>query len=342
VKISHKSIRLSQLTKKRERIHLNPSWQRGPVWARPKQSLLIDSILRGYDIPMIYLRETLKNTPHDFEVVDGQQRLRAIWEYMDGSFALSKGLEKFGTVDGSSKYFHELPLRMQRLIANVGLVTAIVKDAQEPEISRLFSRMQMGVRLNPPELRNAVQKPLRHAVDGVAREHPFFKDSKIQAARFRRQDYLAHAFSHCFHDCAVDLKAPQLMEDYETVTAVGQYRQIIADLHDILDFMLTVNVEVSRRLTQKWIFVDLIYLLHKSGKKMSRMNSATFAATYLDFDRERLTYNAVPERLLDGTPSRKQKDLYAYIQAFKLTAGDKKSLKTRHNVLAKRFAKEIA
>lgn len=108
MKITHRSMKLSALTKKRERIHLNPSWQRGPVWSQPKQALLIDSILRGYNIPMIYLRSLPKSSPHDFEVVDGQQRLRAIWGFIDGDFPLGKDLEKFGTVDASSRQFADL------------------------------------------------------------------------------------------------------------------------------------------------------------------------------------------------------------------------------------------
>jgi hypothetical protein len=334
-------MKLSVLTKRRERIHLNPSWQRGPVWTLPKQALLIDSILRGYSIPMIYLKETPKSSPHDYEVVDGQQRLRAIWNYVDGVFALPDGIEKFGSIDGSSKHFKDLPLRMQNLITDVGLVVAIVKSAREPEISRLFSRMQMGVRLNPPELRNAVQTPLRHAIDGVAREHPFFKDSRIQPARLRCQDYLAHAFSICFHDAAVDLKAPQLMEDYERVTKSRQIQPLMSELDDILDFLHAVNKLSNFRLTQKWIFVDLVFLLFRTNAKLAQIDRAKFAKTYINFDTDRLSNTASPEDLLANSPTKRQSDLYSYIQAFKLSAGSKKNLSERHSILTARFSKDM-
>ena len=57
MKIDHSFKKIGELTKIRNSIHLDPIWQRGPVWSVPKKSLLVDSILRGYDIPMIYLRE---------------------------------------------------------------------------------------------------------------------------------------------------------------------------------------------------------------------------------------------------------------------------------------------
>src|SRR4051794_34738610 len=102
-------MQLNQLTKIRERIHLNPAWQRGAVWSRPKQALLIDSILRGYDVPMIYLREMPPDTSFKYEVVDGQQRLRAIWEFIDGAYVLSKGMEPVNKRDVSEKHYSQLP-----------------------------------------------------------------------------------------------------------------------------------------------------------------------------------------------------------------------------------------
>jgi uncharacterized protein with ParB-like and HNH nuclease domain len=34
-----------------------PDYQRGRVWSRRKQALLIDSILRGYDLPKLFVRD---------------------------------------------------------------------------------------------------------------------------------------------------------------------------------------------------------------------------------------------------------------------------------------------
>ena len=59
------------------RINPRPQYQRAPVWNDAKKQLLIDSILRGYDLPKFYLRST--DPPYEHEVVDGQQRLHAIW-----------------------------------------------------------------------------------------------------------------------------------------------------------------------------------------------------------------------------------------------------------------------
>lgn len=138
MKIRHQTLKLSDLTKIRERIHLSPAWQRGPVWSRPKQALLIDSILRGYDVPMIYLRETPPDTAFKYEVVDGQQRLRAIWEFIDGAYHLSNDLDPIGKTEVSGVAYAKLPASMRKRIDQFRIVVAFVQSAREPEISRLF------------------------------------------------------------------------------------------------------------------------------------------------------------------------------------------------------------
>ena len=67
------------------KIDPRPTYQRSSVWSRNKQQLLMDSILRRYDIPKLYLRAVDK-PPYKYEVVDGQQRLRAIWEFCQDAF----------------------------------------------------------------------------------------------------------------------------------------------------------------------------------------------------------------------------------------------------------------
>ena len=336
MKISHKTKKLGYLIEIRDQIHLNPAWQRGSVWSIPKQALLIDSILRGYDIPMIYLRECMSEISYKYEVVDGQQRLRSLWNFIDGEYALTKDLSKIEDIDIAGKVYCDLPKTLKDQITDFEVVVAFVKDAQEPEISLLFSRMQMGVRLNPPELRNAVQTGLRHAIDGIARTHPFFLNSKIPSARFKHQDYLAHTTSICIHGTKHDLKAQRLMEDYKSIDNII-YTPVMADAYEILTFLDKVNAHTSKRIKQKWIFVDLFYLLYQNKAKLNKINPKEFAETYLKFDQQRLKHAAEPEKLLSGKPTQKQRDLYDYILAFKISGSESKKLEQRNEILQRCF-----
>lgn len=80
----------------RERIDTNPDYQRPAVWTQAQKQLLVDTILRNYDIPKFYWRRTGRR-PDKYDVVDGQQRLRAMWAFTSCDFALPRDAEP---VDG--------------------------------------------------------------------------------------------------------------------------------------------------------------------------------------------------------------------------------------------------
>ena len=73
----------------RDRIDTNPDFQRPPVWTRSQKQFLLDTILRNLDIPKLYWHKTGRN-PDTYAVVDGQQRLRAIWEFQSEKYRLAK------------------------------------------------------------------------------------------------------------------------------------------------------------------------------------------------------------------------------------------------------------
>ncbi|HEX7261236.1 MAG TPA: DUF262 domain-containing protein, partial [Luteolibacter sp.] len=65
---------------------LSPDFQRGSVWTASAKVFLIDTILNDFPIPQIYFRTKIDPTSQSTvrEVIDGQQRLRAILEFAAG------------------------------------------------------------------------------------------------------------------------------------------------------------------------------------------------------------------------------------------------------------------
>src|SRR6266545_3533121 len=70
----------------------NPEYQRGEVWTPAQKKRLIDSVLRGYPIPLIYLHHIHTKVAgamrDDFEIIDGQQRIATMSDFKDGAFKL--------------------------------------------------------------------------------------------------------------------------------------------------------------------------------------------------------------------------------------------------------------
>ena len=70
----------------------NPEYQRGVVWTRGQQRKLIDSVMRGYQLPIIYLHDIKKvvagRISESFEIIDGQQRIESLRLFVEGAFPL--------------------------------------------------------------------------------------------------------------------------------------------------------------------------------------------------------------------------------------------------------------
>jgi uncharacterized protein DUF262 len=78
----------------REELILQPKFQRRLVWEEKARSYLIDTIVRELPMPKIYMRRVVhpRTKLSAYEVVDGQQRLRAILDFHSGNLVLSRRL----------------------------------------------------------------------------------------------------------------------------------------------------------------------------------------------------------------------------------------------------------
>lgn len=129
------------------KLTIQPEYQRNYIYADGKKDVaVIQSILKGYPLGLIYFNQTGDDT---FEVLDGQQRITSIGRFVQNKFAI---MDKNGT----PQYFSSLPKDKQDLILNT---TLLVYECQgtESEIKEWFKTINIvGVPLNEQELLNAV------------------------------------------------------------------------------------------------------------------------------------------------------------------------------------------
>src|SRR5689334_23567690 len=78
--------------KSKQMLVVNPEYQRGVVWTPAQKKKLVDSVLRGYPIPLIYFhhirQQAGKLVSERYEVIDGQQRINALSEFHEGAYKL--------------------------------------------------------------------------------------------------------------------------------------------------------------------------------------------------------------------------------------------------------------
>jgi len=166
----------------KDRVNTNPDYQRPPVWSRAQKQLLIDTILRGYDIPMLYWRQT-GSRPDRFDVVDGQQRLRAIWEFVEGSFRLPENADPVDGQGIAGCRCDNLPFDLKIRFDMYPLDIVVLSELDEDEVREMFLRLQNGTSLKAQEKRNAFPGRMRDFVKEVA-QHRFFSSVAFSNSRY--------------------------------------------------------------------------------------------------------------------------------------------------------------
>lgn len=335
MKIRQRQWTIDRFARNRSSIDVNPAWQRGPAWKLPRQVLLIDSILRGMDIPKIYLRKLAPGGMHSFDAVDGQQRLRAIWEFKDGTIRLDY-FDPLPPIDGHAVAGHAYATIHKSLrdrFDNFDVSVAEIQTSTQDEITNLFSRLQMGVSLNPAELRNALMGPMRHVIDTVATSHEFFAECRIPDTRYKRQDYVTHIFAVAAYDGRRGIKAPNLKEMVQEYgpQRMNEILNLSAEIGDVLNVMSEVNRLADFRIVQKWIFVDLCFLILQRHRAGAAVDPRRLFTAYDAFDGLRRQHTRQPETLIRGRRKNRTLDrhLYNYLNAFRVQGGLASSLNTR-------------
>jgi hypothetical protein len=134
-------------------LSLTPKFQRRGVWKTVARSFFIDTLLRGMPIPPIYIRQTQspKRDRVIREVVDGQQRVSAVMDFMDDEYKLSRTLK----ADWAGKNFSQLSQAERDRITTYSFSSEVFHGISDLEVLEIFSRLNTySVPLNSQELRN--------------------------------------------------------------------------------------------------------------------------------------------------------------------------------------------
>ncbi|AOG04710.1 DUF262 domain-containing protein [Bosea sp. RAC05] len=168
-------------------------FQRNPVWTNIQKSYLIDTILNGLPIPELYMQDLGDEQGAERHiVVDGQQRIRAILEFVQGEYAL-EGEEVLRKWQGLR--FDDMSPDEKKDIFSYKFVVRILPAMEEDGVRKIFSRLNRNVvALNEQELRNATYwGPFIKTVQKIADEDQFWSESGIFSAADHRR-MLDHEF----------------------------------------------------------------------------------------------------------------------------------------------------
>jgi hypothetical protein len=185
MKMTSERIALDKIYKRRDRYEI-PDWQREEVWNDAKKQKLIDSILRGWKLPKFYF--LLNGTsPKEYDVLDGQQRLSAIWEFFDGVLTLA---QKTATEFGASTY-DDLPDEVSDAFDDYEIDFDVIENASEEDQKEFFQRLQEGLPLTSSEKLNSVHSKLRDYCSRLAKHKLFSETATVSGKRYAYFDICA-------------------------------------------------------------------------------------------------------------------------------------------------------
>lgn len=148
-------------------LNLSPSFQRRSVWRKGAKSYLVDTVVRGFPMPIIFLREkgvNIHTLESNREVVDGQQRIRTLVSFIQPKLLkdFDPDRDEFTVSDAhndelADMKFTELEDELQQRILNYEFsVHVLPASTDDRQVLQIFARMNStGVKLSPQELRNA-------------------------------------------------------------------------------------------------------------------------------------------------------------------------------------------
>lgn len=141
-------------------LDMKPPFQRNPVWLDPQKAYLIDTIIRGYPVPELYMQVAVDDAGNESHiVVDGQQRIRACLEFIEGRFPLASDSDEMASGEQPlypDAYFDDLPTEVKQSIFRYTFIIRTLPEMDDSQLRAIFRRLNRNVvALNQQELRHA-------------------------------------------------------------------------------------------------------------------------------------------------------------------------------------------
>lgn len=259
---------LHTLIENREVINIRPEYQRRLRWSTKQKSLLIESLLLNIPIPPVFFYES---DLARYEVMDGQQRLNAVHEFLSNKFSLA-GVEKLPFIN--AKRYQQLPPKLKRGLDRASFsAIVLLQESQtgedDPYLVRryVFERLNTGgQKLNPQEMRNSIFRgSFNDMIVALARNSDFCKifdipeytetdENEYYESPARQKNSLYRRMG----DCQIVLRFFALLDD----------EYIKGSMRSILDSCMKRNKDAS---AQKIVELEAVYskLIHTCDQLFS-------------------------------------------------------------------------
>ncbi len=182
------------------RVDLDADYQRGTVWDRSDQELLLDSIANDIDIPKLYLAIVADNEQFDFECIDGKQRIMSLLSFYKPEKDSDESKKPLTLRLFDHRYTYEelsdkhpsIAKKLDEYELDFTVYRKEDLDIDDDYIRKIFKRLNLGVELNSGEKLHAQIGTVRDFVfEKIGKHGPFFRNTSLSEKRFSREFTLA-------------------------------------------------------------------------------------------------------------------------------------------------------
>ena len=180
----------------RGQLILQPEYQREYVWKLKPElpSRLIESLLLHIPIPPIYFGKVVEGR---MEIIDGQQRLTTLLNFVANKFPLQK-LRGMSSLNG--KLFKDLPQEHQEKILDSPIRSIVIDAAKNMGLRyEIFERLNRGsMQLNEQEIRNCVSRgPFNDLLAELEKDAMWrkVKGGNVPEGRFKEREMILRFFA---------------------------------------------------------------------------------------------------------------------------------------------------
>ena len=290
---------------KKEKIIIQPDFQRKQVWNPIQKSQFIESIILNFPLPPIYLNETKESK---YIVIDGLQRSTALTEFYNGNYALN-GIQALPKYNGFR--FSDLPETLQSKFEDKKLTVFVLKPSTPMVvIYDLFNRINTGgTMLNRQEVRNCIfigkstqllrelseEYCFKEAIDwGVKDTRMKDREVVLRYIAFRWFDYQKLYTGDMSEFVESAMKKINQMEDSQIQTIKDDFKRVMLRSFDIWEYK---NFRIPTSFTRGTINTAILetvcnYLSFKSDTFLEKYSEVIYQ-NYLDLINNSIYYEAV-------------------------------------------------
>ncbi|MCE4539436.1 DUF262 domain-containing protein [Pelomonas sp. P7] len=240
-----------------KKFNFDPPYQRRSVWGPDRQGFFVDSLLRNYPMPPIFLHQHIDTITGatSYDVVDGKQRLQSIIRFIEGLINVINESEQDSDAAFVGRFFSDLDapelITYKKNFWRYQIPVEYIDTVEDNVLNEVFDRLNRnGAPLSKQELRNA--KYHDSEFSSLVRElsqGPFWAPLLNPIAdrnRFEHEEFISDLIFLLWKDGVQNTEGQAFDNLYtDAVNSIDgpQLQTIKQEFIDLTDWLATLNLD---------------------------------------------------------------------------------------------------